>query len=391
MGSSDILRRRGTDDRGEVSFAELFYDLVYVFTIIQLSITIAANYTLRGAAEGAVLVLAIWWLWIFTTWALNWLHPEKTQVRIMLFAMMFAGLVLATAIPDAWGEGGLLFACVFSAMQVGRSIFTAFAFRGVDAAHRRNFTRIAIWTAVSGGFWIAGGFAAPETRLLYWLAALAIEYSAPAVFFWVPGMGRSTTADWDVSGAHMAERCALFVLICLGETILASGRTMAAVEADAKTIGAFAAAFAITCLMWWLYFRFGQDSAAHTIEESPDPGRVARAVFTYAHIPIVAGVILSAVATEFALAHPGERAGFREASAILGGPALFVAGNLWVKWQSSRRPPVSHLVGLALFAGLAAASSQLETWELKSCAGAVLMVVALWEFISLKKLRPDTA
>ena len=390
FAESACLRARGTAKEGKVAFAELFFDLVFVLTIIQLSHSLAAHYSPTGLVEAAVLMLAVWWLWIYTTWATNWLDPDKAPVRILLFVLMFLGLMLSIAIPTAFGEGGLLFALTFVAMQVGRSAFTAYVMRRDWPENSLNFTRITAWTVFSALFWLAGAFVEHEARLVLWLVALAIDYLSPALGFAVPGLGRSTVSDWEVSGEHMAERCALFVIICLGETILVTGRTVAGMELlDGFTIILLAVAFLSTATMWWIYFRFGHGEAAHLIEHSPTPGRIARMAFTYAHIPIVAGIVLSAVAEEFALAHPHGPVDFKTASAIIGGPVVFLAGNIWFKAAIRGRSPLSHLVGIAALLCLSIIVPIVEPYQLFMAAAVVLFGVALWEFLSLKSTRAD--
>jgi low temperature requirement protein LtrA len=387
---SACLRARGTASEGKVAFAELFFDLVFVLTIIQLSHSLAGHYSLLGLLEAAMLTLAIWWVWIDTTWVTNWLDPDKAPVRLLLFVLMFLGLMLSIAIPTAFDAGGLLFALTFVTMQVGRSAFTAYVMRRDWPQNSLNFTRITVWTVFSAVFWIAGAFVEEEARLALWLVALGLEYISPALGFFVPGLGRSTVSDWQVSGEHMAERCALFVIICLGETILVTGRTVASMELlDGFTIILLATAFLSTATMWWIYFRFGHGEAAYLIEHSSTPGRIARTAFTYAHIPIVGGIILSAVAEEFALAHPHGPVDFKTASAIIGGPAVFLAGNIWFKAAIRGRSPLSHIVGIGALIALSAIVPFVEPYQLFMAAGAVMLGVALWEFLSLKSTRAD--
>ena len=387
---SACLRARGTAKEGKVAFAELFFDLIFVLTIIQLSHSLAAHYSPLGLVEAALLMLAVWWVWIYTTWATNWLDPEKSPVRILLFVLMFLGLMLAIAIPTAFGAGGMLFALTYVAMQTGRSAFTAYVMRRDWPENSLNFTRITVWTLFSAVFWIAGAFVEHEARLALWVIALGLEYASPALGFAVPGLGRSTVSDWQVSGEHMAERCALFVIICLGETILVTGRTVAGMELlDGFTIFMLLTAFLSTATMWWIYFRFGHGEAAHLIEHSSTPGRIARMAFTYAHIPIVAGIILSAVAEEFALAHPHGHVDAKTASAILGGPIVFLLGNIWFKATIRGRSPLSHIAGIAALLALSLLVPFVEPYQLFMAAAAVLFGVALWEFLSLKSTRAD--
>ena len=352
MAGRHLLRAKDDATAGRVAFVELFYDLVFVFAITQLSHLLLHHYTPLGAVEAALLLLAVWWVWIYTTWALNWLDPQRGPVRAMVFASMLLGLFMSMSIPEAFGDRGLAFALSFVAMQLGRSLFTAWCVADQPQL-RGTFQRISIWMAASGAFWIAGGLLAGETRLAAWAIALGIEYLGPWARYWTPTRGSAATTDWDVRGEHIAERCGLFVIICLGETLLISGATFAEAEWTRAGIAAFAVNFLGSVAMWWLYFHIGQERGAKLIEHSDDPGRVARIAFTYAHIPIVAGIVVSAVAAELMIGHPGGHVGWGAAASILGGPALFLVGNLWFKTLTARWPPLSHLVGLGLFAAAA--------------------------------------
>ncbi|MFS8112503.1 low temperature requirement protein A [Rhizobium jaguaris] len=382
------LRAKGSKSESRVSFVELFFDLVFVFSISQLSHALGDHFTPLGAIEAGMLIFAVWWVWIFTAWVTNWLDPDRMPVRIMLFVLMFAGLVLSASIPDAFAEKAIFFAGAYVFMQVGRSLFTVYALKDVSPANHRNFIRITCWLILSGVFWVAGVLMEGETRVALWLAALAIEYAAPAFGFAVPGLGKSRTSDWDVSGAHLAERCALFIIICLGESILQAGKIFAELPLSPLIVTVFITVFVGTVAMWWIYFQFGHERAAHRIEQDETPGSLARQAFTYAHIPILAGIILSVVGNEFLFSHPHDQADMRAGAAILGGPAVFLIGNLWFKGATTGRPPLSHFVGLAGLALLVLAVSQVDVYQLGILATAVLIVVAIWEFASLTRAVP---
>ncbi|RDJ12196.1 low temperature requirement protein A [Rhizobium grahamii] len=377
------LRAKGSPGSSRVTFLELFFDLVFVFSISQLSHALAAHYTPLGAAEAGLMTFAVWWVWIFTAWATNWLDPDKMPVRIMLVVLMLLGLVLSASIPEAFADKGLLFAGAYVLMQVGRSLFTTYAFKDHSASNWRNFLRISTWFIVSGVFWIVGGFLEHEARLIAWVIALAIEYAGPASSFAVPGLGKSNATEWDVSGAHMAERCALFVIICLGEAVLVSGRTFSEMPFSKLTAVVFFTGFIGTVAMWWLYFRFGHERAAHRIEHEETPGSLARQAFTYAHIPILAGIIVHAVAVEFMFSHPHETGNLGIMASVLGGSGLFLAGNLWFKGATSGRMPLSHLAGLVLLILLAFIAPFIEVHLAGILATLVLIIVAAWEYRSL--------
>ena len=221
-------------------------------------------------------------------------------------------------------------------------------------------------------------------RLGLWGAALAVEYVSPAVGFWTPGLGRSTTDDWDVEGGHLAERCSLFIIIALGESLLVTGATFEGLPWTAPTVAAFAVAFVGSVVMWWIYFDTGAERGVRRITTSDDPGRLARLIYTYVHLLVVGGVIVASVADELVLAHPAGRTEVTTAAAVLGGPALFLLGNLLFK----RAIAGLALAGLGLLAGLVPAAAVASPLLLGAAVAAALAMVALWETVSLRSRRP---
>ena len=381
------LRQRGGHESGRVTYVELFFDLVFVFAVTQLSHGLLHHLTLLGTVETGLLMMAVWWVWIYTSWITNWLDPERGAVRLMLFVLMAAGLVLSASIPAAFGERGLTFAIAFVFCQVGRSLFMLWALKHHDSANYRNFQRITVWLSVSAIFWIAGGAADTHARLGLWAAAIAIEYASPAAGMWVPGLGRSTTADWQIDGGHMAERCALFVIIALGESVLVTGATFAELSWSPPTIAAFAAAFIGSIAMWAVYFNIGAERASRQIARSDDPGRLGRSGYTYLHILIVAGIIVSAVANELVLSHPLGHTDLGTLLVIVGAPAVYLLGTASFKSLTAPNVPLSHLIGLGLLALVASAAMIASPLVLSAGTSASLIVVAVWEWASLKRRR----
>ncbi|MET0754617.1 MAG: low temperature requirement protein A [Pseudoxanthomonas sp.] len=387
--SRSLLRLRGQHDSGKVSMVELFFDLVFVFAVTQLSHGLLERLTPLGALQTLLLFMAVWWLWIFTSWVTNWLDPERIPVRIMLLALMLGGLLLSSSIPEAFAGKGWIFGCVFAAMQVGRTAFMLRTLHRERPAQRRNFLRVLIWLLVSAALWVCGGFAEGDARMTLWLAAIAVEYVSPSVSFWVPGLGRSSTTDWDIDGGHLAERCGLFVIIALGESILVTGATFAGLPLSAETSLAFLVAFVGSVAMWWVYFDTAAERASQRIAHSDDPGRIARLAYTYLHLLIIAGIIVCAVADEIVLVHPGHAESMGIA-VILAGPALYLLGNALFKWTSNDRklPPLSHLCGLLLLAAITpfAFAHHLSALALGAYTTAVMVVVAAWESIALRRV-----
>jgi low temperature requirement protein LtrA len=368
---------------GQVRSVELFFDLVFVFAITQLSHLLLEHLSFIGAVQTALLLLAVWWVWIYTSWVTNWLEPDRIPVRFLLFVLMLAGLVLSASIPKAFETRAWPFAIAYVFMQVGRSLFMLWALRGSSPANYRNFQRITVWLALSGMFWIAGALVDGEARLLVWGLAMLIEFVSPSLGFWTPGLGRSTVDDWDVSGDHMAERCALFVIIALGESILVTGATFAELAWTSEALVAFIVCIIGSIAMWWIYFNIGAERGRRLIGRSSDSGRLARLAYTYIHILLIAGIVVAAVSDAIILKHPHGQLDNASIAVLLGGPALFLVGNLLFKLVTAGWVPLSHLVGLALLAALVPAGFVVAPLALGTAASAVLVIVAGWETLSL--------
>src|SRR5215210_5170861 len=264
--------RNGGEQR--VTPLELFFDLVYVFAITQLSHLLLDHPTLGGALQTLFLLLVVWWAWQYTTWFANWFDPDMLPVRLILVAVMLASLVMSVAIPEAFGERGLLFALGYVAIQVGR---TAFAVLALSATHplSSGFRRILAWFVASGALWVLGGLFEGEARYALWLVALAVDYAGPVAGYRTPGLGLSRTQEWTIEGAHFAERCQLIVIIALGESILVTGTTFGEIEASIASVAAFVVAFVGSAALWWIYFaRSAAHDASDAIARSADPGRM---------------------------------------------------------------------------------------------------------------------
>lgn len=384
-----LLRSR-TAGAVKVTNIELFFDLVFVYAVTQLSHTLLHGLNVVGALQVLLLFLAVWWVWVFTSWVTNWLDPERPLVRLLLLALMLAGLLLSMALPEAFGERGLLFAGAYVFMQVGRTLFVLWALGDDAPANTRNFQRIAVWLAVSGALWLLGGWLDGKERVLLWVAALALEYIGPALAFAVPGLGRSSTADWDIDGGHLAERCSLFVIIALGESVLVTGSSFADTAWQPQAVLAFVSAFVGSVAMWWIYFDLGAERGSRAIRHAADPGRTARAAYTYLHLLIVAGIIVGAVADELTLRDAQQRVGAISGAVLLGGPMLYLTGNAWFKKTvNDTHLPLSHLVGLGLLVALAAVLIRQppSVFVLGLASSSILVLVAAWETVSLRHLR----
>src|SRR5579871_4441950 len=375
------------NQHSRVTYAELLFDLVFVFAVTQVSHTLLAHFTPLGALQTTFLLLSVWWVWVYTSWVTNWLNPELTPVRILLFLLMLGGLVLSTSIPKAFDSRGLWFAIAYATMQVGRTLFWLVSTPRERPAARMNAVRILVWLSISGVFWIAGGLSDSEMRLVLWAVALAIEYVSPMVRFWIPVYGASSVTDWYVEGGHLAERCAGFIIIALGESIVVTGATFADLKWTFEVVAAFLSAFVAALAMWWLYFHKGAEAGSELISNSSEPGRLARLAYTYLHLPIVAGIILSAVADDVVLQHPSGHSDPRVVVSAVGGPMLFLVGTILFKHAIRGWLQLSHGVGIVWLGVLGWFGKDMSPLTLSIATTLLMVVVAIWESLSLRAKR----
>lgn len=384
--TNSILRQRDGHE-ARVSYAELFFDLVYVFAVTQLSHALLHHLSWGGALETLILWFAVWLVWQYTCWFTNWFDPEKTSVRVCLFVLMAIGLVMAAAIPEAFGERGLIFACCIAAMQIGRSAF-ALARLGRDSPLTRNFQRIIIWSAIAGCFWIGGGLVEGPARIILWVIGVGCEYFAPMFGLWLPVLGRSDPGrEWTIEGGHLVERCALFVIVALGESVLVTGATLSEAEAwQLPALIAFLAAFVGSIAMWWVYFDTSTRDATEAIVESEDPGQFG-AYIHYLHVLLVAGVIVAAVGNDLSIKHPDQPVDIAALAVIFGGPAIYLIGNAIYKRLIYGQIPLSHVVGLLALAIAAPFGLLTDLLMISGITTAIILAVAVWEGCASRQNR----
>ena len=341
------LRPRGEAGAQPTTTVELFFDLVYVFAITQLSHLVLDDLSVGGVAGAAFLLVVVWWAWIYTTWMVNWFDPSSPLVTTVLTGVMLASLLMAAALPDALGDHGLLFAASYVVLQVGRNA-AAVSLLGRDHRLREVFERLLAWSVFSGALWLGGATLDPDQRLLLWIPALALDLVAPVAGYWLPGRGSAVTTDWDIEGVHFAERCQLFIIIALGESIVITGVTAAEAGLTATVTVCLVVAFVETVALWWLYFGAPAERSRAAVSASEDPGRLARDAYTYVHLPIIAGIIATAAGHGLLIAEPHTALRGVGLAIVLGGPALFLIGQTLFQWGTTGRANAKHLVAAGL-------------------------------------------
>jgi low temperature requirement protein LtrA len=365
------------------------FDLVYVFAVTQIShLVIAGRLSLLSVGRAAFLLLVIWWAWIYTTWMVNWFDPRHGTVRFVLITASLASLLMAAAIPDAFGHDAALFAIAYTALQLGRNLAAMLL---LDRSHvlRRTFERIVVWSSLSSCLWVAGGLGPDSWRFPLWAVALAIDLQAPLVGYWSPWLGRSLTSDWPVEGSHFAERFQGFIIIALGESIVVTGATASARGLSTEIVISLAVAFLATGALWWLYFGEVAEYSRRDLAEAEDPGRLARDAYSYIHLPIVAGIIMLAVADDLLIADPTARLSTAGVVMMAGGPALYLMGDALFRLRMIGSVNPKRVAAVIALGGVGVAGSSLPALALAGIVATVLGALSLWEYEPLlNRLRP---
>ncbi len=381
------LQRRDDAETQRAATLELFYDLVFVFSITQISHLVLDRLTWVGAGQAAIVLLAVWWSWNYTTWATNELNPNTNPVRFLLIALMAGSLLMAIAIPDAFGDRGLLFAAAYLAIQVGRHAFLTLVAARRGTIEREHAARILVWFLIAGSFWVAGGLAEGGPRTWLWILALALDYVAPLAMFPLPRRPRLAAGSWRIASGHFTERFGLFVIAALGETIVLTGVTTGAHHLDIATIAALASAFAGTAALWWLYFVSTSRVGEQSLEaESTRTGR-ARDIYTYGHVLIVGGIILTAVGDEIVIAHPLHSLEGPRLLAVAAGPTLFLVAQLALHLRATGRVAYSRVAGIAGCAAIGLVGSLLPSIVVGAALVATLVAVAVLDGVESSHLR----
>jgi low temperature requirement protein LtrA len=380
------LRPRGEGVEQSITTVELFFDLVYVFAVTQLSHLILGDLTVAAVGRAAFLLVVVWWAWISTTWMANWFEPASPVVRAVLTGVMLVSLLMAAALPGAFGADGVLFAFSYVVLQVGRNVAAARLLERRQPL-RDVFERLVVWSAASGVLWLAGAALPGDRRLLLWIPAVVLDLCAPAAGYWLPGRGHAVTTDYDIEGGHFTDRCQGFIIIALGESIVVTGATAADAGLDATVVLCLGIAFVETAALWWLYFGAVAERSRLVMSTCEDPGRLARDAYTYLHVPIVGGIIAAAVGDDLLIADSGRPLHGVGLAMVLGGPALFLVGESLFRLRVTGAANAERLAIAAILVLLAPLGAQMSALALSATVAALLSALALWE---LRTLAPHS-
>lgn len=374
-----LLRKPGQPERS--TFLELFFDLVFVFALTRVSLRLVEDVTFQGwmvvteVGQTLLLLLALLIVWFATAWITDLYDPRSPLIQLVVVASMFGALVMAAALPQAFGARGLGFAGAYVAIHVFRGVVLVPALRGHEA--QRRAAGVLLWYAVSALPWIAGALVEEgPARGVLWTLALAMDYAGASMLFPAPWVRRARS-PWPVVAEYLAERYQQFFIIALGELILVIGITYSTEHyAEGGATTAFAVAFVTTALLWRTYvFRAGELLPA-AFAAAPEPARLVRRAL-FAHMLMVIGVVVVAVGYDIVINHPSGPTDPIWIGVILGGPILFLAGRALFEHAVFARVSRSRPIGISTLVLVSPVMIFLPPLAVSITAAAVLAGIAL--------------
>ncbi len=354
-----------------MTFVELFFDLVFVFAITSVTQLVLHDLDWAGVGKGLLILWLVWWAWTQFTWTLNPADTNHVGVRLVTLAATAVAFFMAQAIPDAYDSAGAWFAFAYIGVRVlGLGLQLA-----QQSGVRDDVPTLLAWVSGSAFGLVAvaiGGLVESEARVIFWAVAVALDLVAA---------GRAGRGSWTLNAAHFAERHGLIVIIALGESLIAAGVALAALDRDFEFFVGTASAVVLACAAWWIYFALAKERLEEFLEAQPSggSGTVGRDVYSWGHLPIIAGIISFAVAAEQILTHLDEELSTEALLALSFGVVLYLGGIAAGLWRSGERGVAPWAVAAAVAVGAAIAGSAV-TSPLVSLAAvaAVLVAFAVW-------------
>lgn len=349
-----------------VTWVELFFDLVFVVAVTQVSGLLHDDHSWSGAVRALVVFIPIYWAWVGTTMHANLHDVDRTRARLGVFAVGLCGLFMALALPEAYESHGLLFGASYWAARLLLFALMRRSYRGVGF---NPFTAAAF---VTGPLLTIGGLTQGNVRVMLWALAAAVDLL-------VPFLARRRMARIAYEPSHLPERFGLFVIIALGESVAEACKVAAEQPVTPARLAAVTVAFAMACALWWVYFVFAAGAIRYALRTAEVAMEVIRPVLPYGHLGFIGGVIAVAAATGEVILHPAGHLHTDTAALLFGGTALYLATFGFTRWQmfhtvSTTRlstaagclillPLATYVPALAAMAALAVVLVGLNIWE----------------------------
>jgi low temperature requirement protein LtrA len=365
-------------DEHRVTPLELFFDLVFVFAITQVTSLLADNPTWNGVLEGMLVLAALWLAWCGYAWLTSTMDVDEGGVRLAMLASMGTMLVVALAVPGAFGDDALLFGVAYFLVRALHLVLYAIVARD-DPDLLRALLRIAPTNLLAASLLVLASFLEGDARVAVWFVALAIDYGGPAVV---------SLHGWRIAPEHFAERHGLIVLIALGESIIAIG-VGAGFALTAGVVGAAALGIVVVSALWWLYFDVAAIIARGRLLQARgvDQARLALYAYTYLHLPLVAGIVLFALGLEKTLEHVDEALDTVPAVALCGGAALYLFGHVAFLFHMTRHLFRRRTIGTVVLLALIPAALVIPALAALALVSAVCAFVVAYEALRYRHDR----
>jgi low temperature requirement protein LtrA len=356
---------------------ELFFDLVFVFALTQVTALMSEDPTWGGLGRGMLVLSALWWAWGAYAWLTNYVAAEEDVVRLLILAVMGAFLIAALAVPEAFGDEALVFGVAYAAARWLHIFIFAEANEDVDA--RDAIRRLARTAIPAPALLIVAAFLDGTAQTLVWVVALAIDFAGPYVF---------GVRGFRVSPGHFAERFALIVIIALGESIVAIGTGLQG-ELDAGTIGAALLGLLLAFGLWWAYFDVVAIVAERRFRDSEGYRRlrIARDSYSYLHLPMIAGIVLVALGTKKTLGDVDEPLKTIPSVALFGGVALYYAGHVGFRLRNVGSLNRQRLLAVVVCLALIPLGTEVDALVALALAATVTSAVIAFEAIRYAEAR----
>jgi low temperature requirement protein LtrA len=374
-GNPERLFRTPEDPR-RASYLELFFDLAFVLALTQLTGSLAHNLNLAGAFHTLLLLAALWWVWVITAWFTDWFDPDARPVQGIIGLKMFCGLLMAAAVPHAFGAYAVVFAAAYVAAHLGRGLVLLRALRGHPL--QRRTARTAFWFIITAVLWIAGAVI-PPVQLLLWTVAVIVDYAIAWLGWPTPKLGRTTHDDLRAAGGHLSERLQQIFIISVGDLVLVAGLSYSEAGLGWVQTAAFALSFGNAALIALIYYVPAGRRLGPAIDKSEYPASLGQEA-AYLHLLLIAGTIASAVGTELIIANAGQQAGLPIVVVTVAGTALFLIGRLLLSVVIYRRLSRPRLAGLLAIIGLTPAVFQLPALGVIAVVDIVLLATATSDY-----------
>jgi low temperature requirement protein LtrA len=357
---------------------ELFFDLVFVFAVTQVTALMSDDPTWEGLGEGMLVLIALWWAWGAYAWLTNYIAADEGKERLLMFTVMGAMLIAALAVPQAFGDDALIFGLAYAAARWLHIFIWAEA--NEDATVGHAVVRLGLTALPGTSLLVIAGLVDDGTlRVVLWIVGLSIDYAGPYVF---------GVSGFRVSAGHFAERFSLIVIIALGESIVAIGAGVSG-ELDAGVVVAALLGLSVACGLWWAYFDVVAVVAERRFRSVPEELRVriARDSYSYLHLPMIAGIVLVALGVKKTIAHVDEPLDDMPAFALLGGVALYYAAHVAFRLRNlgtlNRGRAVAVVVALALIP----LAFEVDALVALACTAALTSGVIAYEAIHFRESR----